>query len=264
MTIWEAIVLGFIQGVTEFLPVSSSGHLELGQYFLGFRDLHRYILFNLICHLGTLCAIFYVFCSQLKQSFTTHKILFFRVILGTLPLFPLVFILKPIEAAFDQPQYLGICFLFSAFLLFAGTYCRFRRTPHPSTYQWLDPFIIGIFQAIAILPGISRSGATISAANLLGWKKEDAVIFSFLLAIPAILGSTTLEILKLFFMPATEIASLSFVQFIAGFLTSFFIGCLALALLLRLLKGNNWVYFAWYCLFLGIFLTFSTGLANLW
>lgn len=255
MTTWEAIVLGIIQGLTEFLPVSSSGHLELGQYILGFQDLHRYLLFNLICHLGTLLAICSVFFPQIKQSVTTHKTRFFQVMIGTLPLFPLVFLLKPIKAVFNQPNYLGLCFLFSAFLLFMGVSYRVRKQAPSSQNRWKDSLTIGFFQAIAILPGVSRSGATISAARLLGWQKEEALSFSFLLAIPAILGGTILEALQLFLAPDTLSFPVTFTQFVAGFLASFLVGRLALRLLIRLLAQDQWVYFAWYCLFLGIITT---------
>ncbi|MBA3723179.1 MAG: undecaprenyl-diphosphate phosphatase [Parachlamydiaceae bacterium] len=250
MTTWEAIFLGIVQGLTEFLPVSSSGHLELAQYFLGFQDLNRYIFFNLICHLGTLFAIFYIFFPQIKQGLTTQK-RFLQVFLGTLPLVPLVFMLKPIKSVFDQPQYLGYCFLISFALIFASaTYFRIRKT------KWQDPLTIGIFQAIAILPGISRSGATISAARLLGWQKEEAVTFSFLLAIPAILGSLILETWQLIHAPVSEIAPVGAMQFIFGFVVSFIIGCFALKLLIRMTLQDKWIYFAWYCLVLGILTTF--------
>lgn len=251
MTNWEAIFLGIIQGLTEFLPVSSSGHLELSEYFLGFQDLHRYILFNLISHVGTLCAIFYIFITQIKQSLTNSS-RFWQVVCGTLPLFPLVLILKPIKAVFDQPQYLGICFIISSVLLFAGIYFRFRKAP---TQGWKGAFTIGLFQAVAILPGISRSGATISAARLLGWQKEEAISFSFLLAIPAILGGTVLELLQLYRIPSSEMAPIGLTQFMISFLTSFIIGCLALKLLIRMTVQDKWSYFAWYCLVLGALTT---------
>jgi undecaprenyl-diphosphatase len=254
MTTWEAIFLGAMQGLTEFLPVSSSGHLELGQYLLGYHDLHRYILFNLICHLGTLCAIGYIFFDQIKRSFTNRAQLM-QIVWGTLPLFPLVLILKPIKAIIDQPHYLGICFLFSAFLIFLGATYHFKRQIIPLRQHWTDPLTIGLFQAVAILPGVSRSGATISAARLLGWQKEEAISFSFLLAIPAILGGTALEIIQVILQPASLVAPISSNQFLIGFLTSFFVGCFALRLLMRMMVQDKWIYFAWYCLGLGILTT---------
>lgn len=254
METWEALLLGIIQGITEFLPVSSSGHLELGQYFLGFKNLDKYVLFNLICHLGTLCAIFCIFFNQIKTSLTTPKS-FWQVVLGTLPLFPLVFILKPIKSLFDQPQYLGFFFLISAGLIFCGSLVRFKLSDSPKRV-WNDPLTIGIFQSIAILPGISRSGATISAAQLLGWDKEKAITFSFLLAIPAILGGTLLEIIQIIKAPIDSIASISMSQFAVGFLSSFIMGFFALKLLIQLTIKDKWIYFAWYCLAIGIFTLF--------
>ncbi|WP_075882711.1 undecaprenyl-diphosphate phosphatase [Candidatus Protochlamydia sp. W-9] len=249
MTIWEAFFLGLIQGVTEFLPISSSGHLELAQYFLGFEKLQSYVLFNLICHLGTLGSILYMFLPQIKQSLITERNHIFHVILGTLPLFPLVLILKPIKATFDQPQYLGLCFLFSAVLLFSGVYFRLHMQ---KKHLLRDCLTIGLFQAVAVLPGISRSGATISAARLLGWDKQDAIQFSFLLAIPAILGGTFLEIWQFLKLPASEIPPIEIGQFLTGFLTSFMIGCASLWAVIQMMTQDKWVYFAWYCLFIGI------------
>src|SRR5258705_3070450 len=107
MSTFEAIILGIIQGLTEFLPVSSSGHLELGQYVLGLTHLDRYVLFNLVCHLGTLCAVFAVFLPQIKDTLVSDRKKLIQVIIGTLPLFPLVLLMKPIKSLFDQPQYLG-------------------------------------------------------------------------------------------------------------------------------------------------------------
>jgi undecaprenyl-diphosphatase len=252
MTTWEAIILGLIQGITEFLPISSSGHLELGQLLLGFEDLHQYILFNLICHLGTLTSILYMLFPEIKKSLTTNRKMISQVIIGTLPLFPLVLILHPIKKIFNQPQYLGICFLFSAFLLFSGISYQLKKEKKLKTFKWLDALAIGVFQSIAVLPGVSRSGATISAARLLGWQKEEAFHFSFLLAIPAILGGTILELLEWIRTPSSEVFSIHLFPFIVGFMTSFAIGCLSLRLLIRLLARDQWVYFGWYCLFLGI------------
>ncbi len=249
MEIWEAILLGIIQGLTEFLPVSSSAHLELGQFFLGFHDLKRFILFDLVCHLGTLLAIVWFFFPQIKQSLSSNTLKLRQVILATLPLFPLVLILKPIKTMFDQPQTLGICFLITALFLYVGS--RFSLKPAAAgspRSRWGDPLTVGLFQAIAILPGISRSGSTISAARVLGWSKEEAISFSFLLAIPAILGGMALELITLFSASHTTSAPISFAAFAMGFLTSFVVGWFALKLLVLLTQYNQWRYFIWYCL----------------
>jgi len=247
MTTWEAFLLGLLQGLTEFLPVSSSGHLELAQYFLGYQNLHSYLLFNLVCHLGTLGAIFTFFYSDIQASLSSAK-KFFPLLLGTLPLFPLVFILKPIKGIVDQPHYLGFFFIFTALLLFIGIYGRLPkdwRLP-----KWSEPLAIGCCQAVAVLPGISRSGTTISAAQFLGWSKQEAIRFSFLLAIPAILGGTALEIIALIRQTTVQ-APLNFMQFATGFCASFIFGCFSLWALVKMMANDKWVYFAWYCLALG-------------
>lgn len=255
MTLWQAFLLGLIQGITEFLPISSSGHLALGQYFLGFENLQDFILFDLICHLGTLFAICYVFFPIIRDSFSTGPIRSWQIVVGTLPLFPLVFILKPLKSLFDQPALWGPCFLITAGLLFASLTYRFPEKFLSKKYQWGDSLTIGIFQAIAILPGVSRSGATISAARLLGWQKEQAVQFSFLLAIPAILGGSILEGWKAWHLPSSSLVEINPWSFIIGFITSFIIGSLTLQLLVRLVIENKWKYFAWYCLILGMITT---------
>ncbi|HEY4831814.1 MAG TPA: undecaprenyl-diphosphate phosphatase, partial [Waddliaceae bacterium] len=154
MTTFEAIVLGIIQGLTEFFPISSSGHLTLAQSLFGLTNIENYILFDLVCHLGTLCAIFLTFASQIKNLFTTDRSKFIQVIVGTLPLFPLVLFLKPIEEKFGEPQYLGFCFFYTALTLFIGLKWGKEVPPHLlEKKKWRDALTIGIFQAIAILPG---------------------------------------------------------------------------------------------------------------
>lgn len=257
MTLIEAIILGIIQGLTEFFPVSSSGHLALGQYLLGMRDLHQYIFFDLICHLGTLIALLIVYYSEIKTLFLKNPTGIKQVLIGTLPLFPLVLILKPIKSLFDQPHYLGYFFLFSSFMLAMGIYFGKKATAYQQQkHPFRDACIIGLFQAVAILPGISRSGTTISAGRLLKWNTTEAITFSFLLAIPAILGAITLEsfqLLRSHWNGDSVSASIGFSQYCAGFIFSFGIGYLALKALMRVAAKEKFSYFAWYCLFIGLF-----------
>lgn len=247
VTTLEAIFLGIIQGITEFLPVSSSGHLKLVQSLFGFQNLQNYIVFDLVCHLGTLLAIFLMF---RKEIFSVNRTRFQQVILGTLPLFPLLLIMKPIKALFNQPEYLGYFFMLTALLLYLGIRLGNERPTHATR----DPLIIGTFQAMAILPGISRSGSTISAAKMLGWSSQEAITFSFMLAIPAILGGTILELFQIV-KHSESIAHISPTQYIFGFLTSFGVGYYALNLLRSLASKQKFMYFVWYCLLLGIFTT---------
>ena len=257
MTPWEAIILGIVQGLTEFLPVSSSGHLTLGQYLLGMQDLHQYVLFDLICHLGTLLAIFLIFFGDIKKLLTQDFTRFKQVVLATLPLFPLALIIKPLHSLFDQPQLLGFFFMITALLIYAGNKYPARLAHTTSKSSWRDPLIIGLFQAGAILPGVSRSGSTISAARMLGWDRSEAIVFSFMLAIPAILGGTVLELLQLLFRTSSAQTAphVGWDAYFFGFLTSFVVGALALVLLMRLAAKDRLMIFAWYCLGLGIVTT---------
>jgi len=252
MTLLEAFFLGLIQGLTEFLPVSSSGHLELAQHLLGFKQLQDYLFFGLVCHLGTLAAIFFTYLPSIKSSFAHRKPLLFQLFLGTLPLFPLVLLIKPIKSFFDRPEYLGYCFLITALLIFSSEHFRIHIPLTKKKKRWANPVIIGVFQALAVLPGISRSGSTISAARFLGWSKQQAIQFSFLLAIPAICGGTVIELWHLWKQPASSLAKMQIGQYIIGFTTSFAVGYISLRLLKRLMINNQWHYFGWYCLFLGI------------
>lgn len=251
MTWWQAMLLGIIQGFTEFLPVSSSGHLALSQYFLGFDDLQHLILFDLVCHLGTLTAIIYFFFPALKESLNLKSSQFWLIVLATLPLFPLLFILKPIKALFSHIEFLGPFFIVSACVLFGGMHLRFKSF---SNSRWKNALFIGTAQSMAILPGISRSGATISAATCLGWEREQAITFSFLLAIPTILGGTLIETLQIFSSPHL-LSEVSLSAYMVGFITSCVVGLLALSILVKMATQNKWHYFGWYCLFLGIFTT---------
>lgn len=252
MTTIDAIILGIVQGITEFLPVSSSGHLHLVEYFLGLEQLDRYILFDLACHLGTLLAVIVVFSRYILQLFGTDKTRFQQVLVAIMPLFPLVLLMKPIKAAYADPSYLGIFFLLTAAILFLGViFGKTKADGERNLHPWRDAFSIGLWQALAILPGVSRSGSTISGARLLGWDASEAITFSFLLAIPTILGGASLELMNLYRHPET-VASVPFAHYFAGFFVSFFVGLGALKLLVYLANRNKFSYFAWYCLFLGL------------
>lgn len=257
MTTLDAIILGIVQGLTEFLPVSSSGHLKLMQTLLGLSNLDQYIIFDLVCHLGTLCAIFLVFFQQIKNTLLLRsQTRFWQIAIATLPLFPLVFLMKPIKATYADPSYLGFFFILTAIILFVGI--RFGKTTpsqEPSRRPWRDALCIGMWQAVAIFPGVSRSGSTISGARLLGWSAQDAVTFSFLLAIPTILGGVTLELFKWWEQPEA-VVSIPLLQYFAGFVISFLTGRIALASLMRLAVENRFYYFAWYCLILGLATTY--------
>lgn len=260
MTTLDAIILGIVQGLTEFLPVSSSGHLHLVEHLLGLENLDHYIMFDLACHLGTLMAIFFVFARYIKDSFTNDTSRLWQIIIATLPLFPLVLLMKPIKAAYADPSYLGFFFMMTSAILFLGIHYT-KKEPaqdlHPPMHlrKWRDAFSIGLWQALAILPGVSRSGSTISGARILGWNTKEAINFSFLLAIPTILGGTALEVLNWIKHPET-VANLPSEHYLAGFFISFIVGLGALKLLIYVANHNKFSYFAWYCLILGLATTY--------
>lgn len=256
MSVLQAIFLGIIQGITEFLPVSSKGHLILGQYFFNLGSPEDFIFFDLICHVGTLGAIFLVYAKEIRALFTSNRQRLVQIIIATLPLFPVVFLLKEIESLYNNIQYLGYFYFFTASLLFtAATWGHNKTAVQLKKQRWRDPLLIGFFQLLALLPGVSRSGSTISGARLLGWNSQEAVTFSFLIAIPAVLGGVALKVLQILFMDEQPHASLEISHYVAGFTASFLIGYASLLLVIELISRGKLIYFAWYCLALGIGLT---------
>jgi undecaprenyl-diphosphatase len=252
LTYFEALILGIVQGLTEFLPVSSSGHLILVQHFFGFEDLDQYLFFDVVLHLGTLFAIFSVFS---KEILSLSRLKFWQVVIGTLPLFPLALAIKQIKTLFNSPQYLGYFFLTTALLLFLSIKWGWEKSEEKKKgSRFIDPLVIGLFQALAIVPGISRSGSTIAGARLLGWSRQEAVTFSFLLAIPAILGSLTLEGMHI--VSQAQTPKLSLGHYVVGLATSYFVGKWALLKLIQLASKDRFMYFVWYCLILGLLTLF--------
>lgn len=249
MTFFEALFLGILQGLTEFLPVSSSGHLTLFQNIFNISDLDKLVLFDLVIHLGTLCAIVCVFAKKIWEFFR-DRTLFLSICIAITPLFPLLAIIKPIKSLFNSPEYLGYFFLTTAALLYSGI--RFGRTAAPVEHRWRDAFIIGLFQALAILPGVSRSGSTVSGARLLGWSYQEALTFSFLLAIPTILGGVAVEGFQLWKGAAAVHPDVGLIDYLTGFFSAFGVGFFALKWLIRLQSSDKWMIFVWYCLILGI------------
>jgi len=203
MNILNAVLLGIIQGLTEFLPVSSSGHLVLLQKIFGIEE--PALLFDTMLHVGTLAAVFVVLWAdiwailrKLNQPLTAY------LIIATIPavIFALVF-KKPLEKAFETGQFLGLCFLLTSALLVMAELLSRRAARGVSAHgnlkkagemSWLDALIIGILQAVAIIPGVSRSGATLSGALSRKLDRDFAARFSFLLSIPAILGAAVFQL----------------------------------------------------------------------
>ena len=239
MSLFEAVVSGIVQGVTEFLPISSSGHLVILHRLIGFTK--PQIVFDIFLHLGTLAAIFIVFWSDILDIFTTKKKIGIFILIATVATVFFVFVFgKRIEPVFGNIKIVGAMLILTGIWLILGNFVRFGTGP----MSGLKAVLIGLAQGVAILPGISRSGATISTALFLGLDGKTAARFSFLLSIPAIIGA--------FLFKVREAAFTGFnVNYIFGLIISCIVGVLSLKLLLRLLYRNRFHWFGVYCIFVG-------------
>ncbi|MDR2543306.1 MAG: undecaprenyl-diphosphate phosphatase [Treponema sp.] len=250
MSVFEAVVLGIVQGLTEFLPVSSSGHLVLLQKVFGINE--PGLFFDTMLHFGTLIAVFAALWKDiwalLRKPF--QKLTAF-LILGTIPavIAALVFN-KKIETIFETAQFLGFCFLITTVLLITAELLS-RQAVKKQTMNWFAALFIGLMQAIAIPPGISRSGAAISGALFCKLNRDFAARFAFLLAIPAILGAVVLHSKDLV---TGKIApeSINVVAVIAGTVTAAIVGFFAVKFMLKIIREKSLFGFAIYTGLLGI------------
>jgi len=253
----EALVLGIVQGLTEFLPVSSSGHLEIAKALLNDDSIAEQSLFTtVLLHFATALSTMVIFRKQIQKiikglfssGMNEEKRFSFYVILSMIPAALIgVFLEDVIEDLFGHNLLLvGLMLLVTAALLFLADrdYGEQKRLSGPSAFG------IGIAQAIAILPGVSRSGATISTALMLGLKREDAASFSFLMVIPLIFGKIAKDLLDGSFLE--NMPSVSYA--VVGFLAAFIAGLFACKWMIALVKKAGLKYFGIYCLLVGIFI----------
>ncbi|MEL1226118.1 MAG: undecaprenyl-diphosphate phosphatase [Candidatus Neomarinimicrobiota bacterium] len=252
MTIIEAFILGIIQGLTEFLPISSSGHLVLSQVILGIQIPGND--FEVLLHIGTLCSILVVFNNDIKNilftlsSKETQKFIL-MIFVGTIPAVIVGLGFKDvIERLFDDIIVVGFALVFTGITLIGSFYSKSGNKKNTI----FKACLIGVAQAIAIIPGISRSGITISFALFLGLDTRQAAKFSFLLAIPVISGAGILMATDLRDGFSIDIYTAS-----SGLITSFFVGMVALKWLLSWLEAGKFHYFGIYCFLIGIFIVIS-------
>ena len=244
----EAIIIGLVQGLTEFLPISSSGHLVIFQSLLNI-DLPGNLI-EVSAHFGTLLSIIMIYKKDIYDliiSFKSPKTknYIFLVILATIPSVVFVLIAKPfILSLFESSRSVSLALIFTGIILFISNYGSYVKNKLNTS----KGLIIGLFQALAILPGISRSGMTISIALLLGIKSREAAKFSFMLAIPAIVGATVLTLLETDFNQAKDLIF----PLIAAAFVALFSGYFALKFLIKILNNGKFYYFSIYCIFLGI------------
>ena len=242
MTFLQAVISGLVQGVAEFLPISSSGHLVILHKLMGLNEPE--VFFDIFLHLGTLAAIFIVFGREIIESITTKKRIGLLILISSAVTFVIVlFFIKNIEAAFNNVKTIGLMLVITGIWLIAGNLIRLGS----EGMTVFKACIIGLSQGIAALPGISRSGATISTGLFLGLDGQAAAKFSFLLSIPAILGAFVFKIKEAGF----NLTGININYFI-GFFVSCIVGIISLKLLLRILYRNKFHWFGVYCIVVGI------------
>ncbi|MFI3324144.1 MAG: undecaprenyl-diphosphate phosphatase [Rikenellaceae bacterium] len=259
MNIIEAIILGIVQGITEFLPVSSSGHLQIVKALMGV-ELEENIAFDLALHAGTVCSTILVLWHQISKIvrgvFTTRNFInedqayVLKIALSMIPVAIVGFTLEDkLNVMLSSNGILivvGCMLLLTALLLAFATYAKPRER---ESISYRDSFIIGIAQAVAVMPGISRSGATIATGLILGNKKESVAQFSFLMVLVPILGKSLLSLIG----GDAVWDSVGVVPMAAGFLSSFVVGVLACKFMIDIIKRGRLVWFAYYCLIAAIF-----------
>jgi undecaprenyl-diphosphatase len=260
MSWWEALILGIVQGLTEFLPVSSSGHLTIGQTLLGVEFAEGdMLLFDVIVHAATVCSTLVILWKEvawlLRGTFTTtawneEKIYAGKILLSMIPVFVVgMFFKDKVEAIFGSGLLVvGCCLLVTATLL---AFAHFAKPRQKEQIGWLDSFIIGIGQALAVLPGLSRSGTTIATGLLLGNKKEQVAQFSFLMVLVPILGAALLDAKDI--VTGEVVSHLSVWTLLVGFVAAFVTGCAACRWMIAVVKKSKLIYFAIYCLLIGVF-----------
>ena len=243
MSLITALFLGLIQGLTEFFPISSSAHLEIAKKLFGIGSTP--VLFDLACHLGTLIALLWFFRTDIITILRSDKKKGLYLTLALIPLLPSYFLLSHLRAYLASPHYLGLLLMATGGIILAGQRIRVKKRGG----MLRDILLIGTMQSCALIPGISRSASTISCAQILGWSQQEAVRFSFLLAIPTIMSGTFFEIRKL----AGDEQLLSSIGpgCLVGFAAAAVAGFAIINLAIRILERGKLANFAWYCLILG-------------
>ena len=253
MDILQSIILGLIQGITEWLPISSTGHLRIAEHFFG---LSVPLLFDVLLHVATLVVILVYFRGSIKNVFSAlwnrdfHSQdgkLIIPIIIGTIPTVLIALLVgNELDAYFNSLALLGAGLIAGGIILFTSKFTTERK----DTISYPVAFLIGIMQGISIIPSISRSGLTIAIALLLGIKKEIAFKFSFLLSIPAVIGALGLTLYEEH--GAFSLAGISSIEIVAAILVTVTVSFLALKLLWKTLASKKFYLFSIYCLLIGI------------
>ena len=274
----DALILGIIQGLTEFLPVSSSGHLQIGQHLLHVNEIGG-LTFDIVVHVATVLATVVIFrkeiwdliCGFFKKINSDKGLSLWRrlndaqryVVLIVISMIPigivgLCFKDKVEEIFSSSIVVVGVCLIVTSILLALTHFFKSKPETEKKEISPLHAFIIGLAQSIAVLPGLSRSGSTIATGLLLGNKRENVAQFSFLMVIPPILGEALLDFKHIFAPSAEYLAEhgaevqIPTLALIVGFVAAFISGCLACKWMVQLIKKCKLIYFAIYCFIMGI------------
>lgn len=255
MNWWEALILGIVQGLTEFLPVSSSGHLTIGSVLFGMSG-EENLTFAIAVHTATVLSTIVVLWSEVSVLFkgffsfkwNEETKMVCKILLSMIPVGIVGLFFKDyVEQLFGSGLLLVGCMLIVTAALLAFSY--YARPRQKEEISFKDAFIIGLAQACAVLPGLSRSGSTIATGLLLGNKKEQVAKFSFLMVIIPILGEAFLDLVKGGFSPAES--GISYTSLIVGFMAAFIAGTIACKWMINLVKKGKLIYFAYYCVAVG-------------
>ena len=257
MTIWKAVLLGLVQGLCEFLPVSSSGHLAIGSALFGVEG-EENLAFTVVVHVATVFStlvvlwkeIEWIFRGLFKWQMNAETRYVINILISMIPIGIVgVFFKDEVEAVFSSGlTVVGCCLLLTALLL---SFSYYYKPKQKENISMKDAFVIGLAQACAVLPGLSRSGSTIATGLLLGDNKAKLAQFSFLMVMPPILGEALLDSMKL--MKGEAIAGdIPAVSLLVGFVAAFVSGCLACKWMINIVKKGKLIYFAIYCAIVGV------------
>lgn len=268
MSLLSSILLGLIQGLAEFLPISSSGHLAIARNLLNMEGAGSIPeFFDVLLHLGTLIAVFAAYWGDIRDMVVEFfrgigdlahhstptpvppaRRLILLIVVGTLPLFAVLPIRKTVQGLGDNMYFVGAALIFTGFLLFlCDRVRRGRKTERSAT--WLDALLVGVGQAVATLPGVSRSGMTITAGCFVGYERRFAVRFSFLLSIPAVLGANILSIKD---AVQAGIVGAEVPMYLVGVAVAAVTGYLCIRLLKYIADKGRFGAFAYYCWAAGV------------
>ena len=253
----QALILGIIQGLTEYLPVSSSGHLAIGQALFGMNDGADNLAFTVAVHVATVMAtlvilwreILWLLTGVFKWEMNEEMRYVINILVSMIPVgFVGLLFKEQVEEVFGSGLVIvGVCLLITSSLLAFSYYAKPRQKEHLSMK---DAFIIGIAQACAVLPGLSRSGSTIATGLLLGNKKEKLAQFSFLMVIPPILGEAFLDLMKVA-KGESMMGNIETLPLVVGFVAAFVSGCFACKWMIDIVKRGKLLYFGIYCAMAG-------------